>query len=136
MRAKEFITLEQHLNELVPIVNRNNSLAKAQVGMKQMQRTQGSTSTIKPTGTKPSPQAAAKQIADPAQLNKAEKAIDQAIRPGQKVPLPTAKGAQEFKIKARRGDEVELENPDGNKDPNQPNSLTYKVDDVKKSIAI
>lgn len=73
---------------------------------------------------------------DPRKKMALDKAKDAMIRPGQKVKLPTQKGDQEFKVTKVAGDEVEIENPEGNNSPNQPNKVTYYKDDLKKSMSV
>jgi hypothetical protein len=60
---------------------------------------------------------------------------DQDLRPGKTVKLPTDQGDdQNFKVIRDMGDEVEIENPEGNKSPSQPNKLVYKKSDLEKVI--
>jgi hypothetical protein len=138
MRATEFITLEQKLDEVIPLITNSNSLAvakqNASVTNKQT-KTMGTIGTVKTKGTM---QQQTKQTPEPADITQAEIQIDKAIQPGKQIPLPTAGTGrpQNFRITAVKGDEVELENPDGHRDPNQPNKLTYKRKDIKKSISI
>jgi hypothetical protein len=75
---------------------------------------------------------------DLKQLRDVDRAKDQLIRPGKKIILPTQGigGPQAFNITKVQGDEVEIENPDGNKSPNQPNKLVYNKGDIKKSITL
>lgn len=73
---------------------------------------------------------------DPRKKMALDKAKDAILRPGQAIKLPTPKGDQEFKVTKITGDEVEIENPEGNKSPNQPNKITYYKDDLKKSMSI
>ena len=139
MRADEFITLEQKLGEVAPIITRNNTVAQARRGVSQVKQPTGSMSTTKSTGTQRTPQSAVKQqIPDQGQVTQAEISLDKAIAPGKTIPLPSAGTGKptNFKVTKVSGDEVEIENPDGKKDPNQPNKLTYNRDDIKKSIAI
>lgn len=139
MRADEFITLEQKLGEVAPIITRNNTVAQARRGVSQVKQPTGSMSTTKSTGTQGTPQSAVKQqIPDQGQVTQAEIELDKAIAPGKTIPLPSAGTGKptNFKVTKVSGDEVEIENPDGKKDPNQPNKLTYNRDDIKKSIAI
>jgi hypothetical protein len=139
MRANEFITLEQKLDEVVPLITGNNSIAQARRGVSQAPRPTGSVSTNKTIGTQGTPQSTAKnQMPDQGQVTKAEIEIDRAIAPGKTIPLPSAGTGKptNFKITKVSGDEVEIENPDGQKDPSQPNKLTYNRNDIKKSIAI
>lgn len=57
------------------------------------------------------------------------------LRPGQKVSLPTDQGdEQEFKITRDMGNEIEIENPDGATDPNQPNRVVYNKSDLEKAM--
>lgn len=62
------------------------------------------------------------------------------LRPGQKVSLPTDQGdEQEFKVTGVTGGtsdkgEIEIENPDGMKDPSQPNRVVYNKSDLEKVI--
>ena len=95
--------------------------------------TVGTTGTQKTVGT---PQSG--QTINPTQIQAADKKLDQAIRPGAEIPLPTVGtgGPQKFKVTKVQGDEVEVENPEGDSDSTQPKKLTFKKDDVKKSIAI
>lgn len=138
MRATEFITLEQKLDEVIPLITNSNSLAvakqNASVTNKQT-KTMGTVGTVKTKGTV---QQQTQQTPEPADITQAEIQIDKAIQPGKQIPLPTAGTGrpQNFRITAVKGDEVEIENPDGHRDPNQPNKLTYKRKDIKKSIAI
>jgi len=61
--------------------------------------------------------------------------LDQQLRPGKTVNLPTDQGnEQEFKVTRDMGDEIEIENPEGNTSPSQPNKLVYKKSDLEKVI--
>jgi hypothetical protein len=137
MRSIEFISETQKLDEVIPLIAKTNSLAQAQAGMKASGRgtigTVGTTGTQKTVGT---PQSG--QTINPTQIQAADKKLDQAIRPGAEIPLPTVGtgGPQKFKVTKVQGDEVEVENPEGDSDSTQPKKLTFKKDDVKKSIAI
>lgn len=75
---------------------------------------------------------------DLKQTRDVDRAKDQLIRPGKEVSLPTAGpgGPQSFKVTKVQGDEVEIENPEGNKSPNQPNKLVYKKGDIKQSMTL
>lgn len=137
MRSIEFISETQKLDEVIPLIAKTNSLARAEVGIKA--RGMGTSGTIGTTGTQKTvgtPQSF--QKIDPTQIKAVDKKLDQAIRPGAEIPLPTVgTGApQKFKITKVQGDEVEVENPERNSDSTQPKKLTFKKDDVKKSIAI
>lgn len=138
MRLTEFVTPEQQLDEVMPLITNRNSLAQAKQGnavVKKPSGTIGTAGTIKTQGTA---QKQVQQTPDRADITQAEIQIDKAIQPGKQIPLPTVGTGkpQNFKITAIKGDEVEIENPDGHRDPNQPNKLTYKRNDIKKSIAI
>lgn len=64
-----------------------------------------------------------------------EKQQQRMLKPGAKVPLPTQDGKiKPFKVTRITGNEVEIENPDGQKSPNQPNKIIYNKDDLMKSI--
>lgn len=75
---------------------------------------------------------------DPEQAQDIDRAKDQLLRPGKKIKLPTQGpgGPQDFEVTKVSGDEVEIKNPEGNKSPNQPNKLVYNKDDIKKTINI
>jgi len=67
------------------------------------------------------------------QEREADRKKDRALRPGQKIKLPTDQGdEQEFRVTNRRGREVEIENPDG--DPATPNKFVYDKDQLKKGM--
>ena len=157
MRANEFITIKQHLSELAPLMPRNNSVAQARRGTVQ---TGSSMSTIKSSGTvgpnqtvgtqprsqsgmttpttpTPANGGVKQQVSNQGTVTQAEIELDKAIAPGKIIPLPTASGTPtNFKITRVTGNEVEIKNPLGAKDPSQPNKLTYSRDDLKKSIVI
>jgi hypothetical protein len=136
MRARDFLTEEHLLNEVMPVITRNNSLAQAKKNIGITKKTVGSTSTIKPTGTSGTKQQAANNL-EPEKVRAADQAVDRLIRPGAEIPLPTNLGrAEKFKITQIKGDEVEIENPDARRDNAQPKKITFKRDDIKKSIAI
>jgi len=118
MRAEEFITLEQKLDEVVPLMTRNNSIEQARRGVTQIKQPTGSISTNKPTGTQGTPQSVVKkQIPNQGDVTKAQIEVDRAIAPGKTVPLPAAGTGKptNFKITRVSGNEVEIENPDGKK---------------------
>lgn len=65
----------------------------------------------------------------------AKKAQQQQMRPGQKIKLPTNAGdEQEFRITRDMGDEVEIENPEGRNNPNEPNKLVYDKKQLQKGM--
>lgn len=142
MRAEEFIKEEEQLDEILPLLavplavgaakavggvgSAVGGLGKAVGGIAKGvgSAAQGVGKAVGATGT-----AAASAI---------DAAKDKLLQPGKSVKLPTgqAGGPTEFKVKAVKGDEVELENPEGTKSPSQPNSVTYKKADVKRSISV
>jgi hypothetical protein len=137
MRATEFITLEQKLDEVIPLITNSNSLAVAKQNASVTNKQTKTTGTVGTVKTKGTVQQQTQQTPEPADITQAEIQIDKAIQPGKQIPLPTGAGrSQNFRITAVKGDEVEIENPDGHRNPNQPNKLTYKRKDIKKSIAI
>ena len=57
------------------------------------------------------------------------------LQRGQKITLPTDQGdEQEFKITRNLGNEIEIENPEGNSSPSQPNKLVYNKSDLEKVL--
>ena len=65
---------------------------------------------------------------DPAMTN---------IKPGANLQLPTGTGKMgNFKISKVMGKNIEIENPDKNKNPNEPDKLIYNKDDLIKSMGI
>lgn len=83
-------------------------------------------------GTKP-PQSAEEKN----KRRELERRKDSQLRPGKKVKLPTDQGKEaEFKVTRDMGDEVEIENPEGQNDPNQPNKLVYNKQDLKKGMRV
>lgn len=72
---------------------------------------------------------------DKRQQQAAKQAKDKQLRPGQKVKLPTSAGdEQEFRISRDMGDEVEIENPEGRNNPNEPNKLVYDKEQLRKGM--
>src|SRR6056297_1965855 len=66
-----------------------------------------------------------------------ERQKDNQLRPGKSVKLPTDQGKEaDFKITRDMGDEVEIENPEGQNDPTQPNKLVYNKQDLKKGMRV
>lgn len=158
MRADEFISNEQKLDEVLPLITGAAALAggamklaggvasgagavakgvgkgvgAAARGVGKAVGAAGSAVADKVAGTQ------APEKIDPKQARDIDRAKDQLIRPGNKIVLPTqgAGGPQAFKVSKVQGDEIEIENPEGNKSPNQPNKLVYKKADVKSTIKI
>jgi hypothetical protein len=92
---------------------------------------------IRPQGTTQQTAAAAAGTNAAARKEReAEQRKDLQIKPGSKIVLPTATGdTQEYKITKTQGQEVEIENPDGQRSAGQPNKLTFNRDDIKASMA-
>ena len=93
-----------------------------------------STPNIKPSSTPASttqpPTANSKMQGnvDPAMAN---------IKPGANLQLPTGAGKLgNFKISKVMGKNIEIENPDKNKNPNEPDKLVYNRDDLIKSMGM
>jgi hypothetical protein len=81
-------------------------------------------STTQPPTAKPAMQG----NVDPAMAN---------IKPGANLQLPTGTGKMgNFKISKVMGKNIEIENPDKNKNPNEPDKLIYNKDDLIKSMGI
>lgn len=151
MRANEFISEAEKLDEIMPLVigaargvaTGAKTLAKigamknaAQKAIGRVGQPMGATKadpqgqTAQPQTTTPPDQASAKQSAD---IDRAKNVM---IQPGKQVPLPTQAGSKNFKVTKVQGDEVEIENPDALKNPTQPKKIVYKKDDLKRSMTI
>jgi hypothetical protein len=152
MRADEFISEKQKLDEILPLITGAASLAGGAMslaggvarGAGAIAKGVGKGVGAAAKGIGGAVGAAGKAVAnkiagddeeDPQAIDRAK---DQMIRPGQKLKLPTqgTGGPEEFKVTRLQGDEVEIENPEGNKQPNQPNKIVYKKDDLKKSMVV
>lgn len=146
MRASEFISEDERLNELLPLVVAGGAktLAKnaTQTAVGRVGKPMGSTPTqgnpnATQTNTPQQPnQQQTQQQPDAKQQQANDLAKDKMIRPGQSIPLPTTKGSQDFKVGKIQGNEVEIENPMASKDPTQPKKVVYKKDDLKRSLTI
>lgn len=140
MRADEFISKDQKLDEIRPLL----------VGAAKAPGKVGTAMNVAKTvgkGIKGAAKLAGKavdavgSIGDTADEKNKQKEIDQAkdnlIKPGRDIELPTDKGStQKFKVAKVSPDEVELENPDGTKSPNQPNRFVYNKQDIKQSMPL
>lgn len=155
MRAKEFISEEQKLDEVLPLLVGAARLAGGAVGLAArgaaavggaalrgaasvgkavagtaVQGVKGAVNAVTPTGPQPPnpPKTQQDVIAD--------KAKDQLLRPGAKLKLPTAgpTGLQDFKVTRVQGDNVEIENPNAKNNPNEPAKLVYKKSDIKQNL--
>ena len=142
MRANEFIKEEEQLDEILPLLAVPLAVGAAGAAGGALSLAGGVAKGV--GGVAKGVGGVAKGVGKAAAATgtAAAKAIDSAkdklLQPGKKVKLPTgqAGGPTEFKVKAVKGDEVELENPEGTKSPSQPNSVTYKKADVKRSISV
>ena len=81
-------------------------------------------------------QQAANKVAGTAKDKALDVAKDQLLKPGSTITLPSAAGQTNYKVSSLRGNDVELDNPDAQKDPTQPTKLLYKKDNIKKNMAI
>jgi hypothetical protein len=151
MRANEFIKEEEKLDELLPLITGTAGLIGGAMKMAGgVASGVGAASRGIGKGVGAVAGAAGKKVAgmmgnddeeqkrkDPKAYADIDRAKDTLLQPGKKLILPTQQGkAQPFKITKVAGDEVEIENPDAIKDPNQPEKITYKKQDIKKSISI
>lgn len=134
MRAKEFVSEEQHLSEVMPLVARTAAKAgaaaagAAKTAAKAIGGNKTSQGTVGTQGTQGTKQTMGQ---DP----ELDRAVDQMLKPGKQVDLPTEKGQnQKFKVSRVTPDEVEIENPNGKKSSSQPNKLVYKKDDIKNTL--
>ena len=72
----------------------------------------------------------------PALQDKAASAMTN-LKPGVNLQLPTGTGrVGNFKISKVMGQNVEIENPDKDKNPNEPDKLVYNKDDLMKSMGV
>jgi hypothetical protein len=155
MRANEFVSEEQKLDEVLPLIVGGAAIglgaAAAGIGSgiggvasgvgavaKGAGKAVGAVGNLAAKGINKVAGTNKPQKVDPVQAQDIDRAKDQLIRPGKNIILPTQGpgGPQAFKVTKVQGDEVEIENPEGNKSPNQPNKLVYKKSDVKSTINI
>ena len=149
MRQHEFISEKQKLDEILPLITGAASLAggamklaggvasgvgavASGVGKGIGAAAKGVGKAVGAVGTR-----AAKAIGGDDDDPAIDNAKDQMLQPGKEVELPTqgTGGPQKFKVTKVAGNEVEIENPEGNKNPSQPRKLVYTKDDLKKSMA-
>lgn len=162
MRASEFISEEQKLDEVLPLIVGAARLGAAAVGgaarlgAKALGSAASAAGSAAATGATRAVAGAARKLGskvgqtigqpspndpnakiDPAQQLAANRAKDQLIRPGAKLRLPTAGpgGPQDFKVSKVQGDDVEIENPNANV-PGEPKKVIYKKDALKQTISI
>jgi hypothetical protein len=156
MRASEFISEEQKLDEVLPLVigaargvaaGARAVGAAAKIGAKAAGAMgaigRGAANTTSKIGQALGNTGTAVVSNPPQQPNQKqnrdiEKAKDQLIQPGKQIPLPTVDkgGIQNYKVTKVQGDNVEIENPNALKDPTAPEKVVYKKQDLKRSITI
>lgn len=113
------------MNEVVPDLAAADD-SQATGGTQGTQGTQGTVGTNQ----------AANTAKEKNQKRQAERAKDKQIRPGQKIKLPTQDGQeQEFKVSRDMGNEVEIENPEGRNNPNEPNKLVYDKKQLRRGMS-
>jgi hypothetical protein len=147
MRAREFITAKDQLDEVLPLIGLAARAVGGAIGKAAVKgAVKGAGSLAKGTvnaATKPfqsqtnTPAAAqTAAVKNPTQARAQDRAKDQLIKPGTTVQLPTAGtgGLSDFKITQTRGDDVEIENPKPG--PNEPKKLVYKKSDIKQSMSL
>lgn len=106
-----------------PVQNNPNAVVGTQT-------TPNMTSAAAPASTAQPPTANSKMQGnvDPAMAN---------IKPGVNLQLPTGTGkVGNFKISKVMGKNIEIENPDKNKNPNEPDKLVYNRADLIKSMGM
>jgi 5-formyltetrahydrofolate cyclo-ligase len=107
MRAKEFVFKPGHISEDMPLL------------VKTGQGSAGTQSTEQSMG----------------QDSELDRTIDKMLKPGKQLDLPTKKGqTQKFKVTRVTANEVEIENPNDQKSPNQPEKLVYQKDDITNAL--
>lgn len=177
MRASEFISEEQKLDEILPLlVGAARGVAAAAGGAARVAGKVGAAATRgvvgaaaksvgklaasklgadtdpepndpnKVVGTQAQPNVKTSQIppkpstqrpsVTPALQDKAAMAMAN-LKPGANLQLPTGTGrVGNFKISKVMGQNIEIENPDKNKNPNEPDKLIYNKDDLMKSLGV
>ena len=150
MRADEFVTEKQKLDEIIPLITGAASLVGGAAklaggvasGVGAAAKGIGKGVGAAASGVGKAVGAAGKAVAnkitpgdDEEDSPEADRAKDQMITPGKQVALPTTTtgGPAKFKVTRQQGDEVEIENPDAGQ-PGQPRKFVYKKDDIKKNI--
>lgn len=159
MKADEFITEDDRLDEILPLLvgaaRGVGMAAKAGIGAAKLgakavgaaanaagavakgvgsaARAVGSVASAPAKGVG---QQAANKVAGTAKDKALDIAKDQLLKPGSTITLPSATGQTNYKVSSLRGNDVELDNPDAQKDPTQPTKLLYKKDNIKKNMAI
>lgn len=163
MKADEFITEDDRLDEILPLLvgaargvgMAAGAAARAGIGAAKLgakavgaaanaagavakgvgsaARAVGSVASAPSKGVG---QQAASKVAGTAKDKALDIAKDQLLKPGSTITLPSATGQADYKVSSLRGNDVELDNPDAQKDPTQPTKLLYKKDNIKKNMAI
>lgn len=150
MRLKEFVTEEERLDELLPLVTGAAALAggaaklaggvASGVGAAARGIGKGVGAVARGTGKAIGAvgSAAAKKIGQKDDTPEIDQAKDNMLRPGNKIKLPTktAGGPSDFKVTRVQGQDVEIENPDANTNNAEPQKVVYKRDDLKKNIQV
>ena len=173
MRAGEFISEEQQLDEILPLIigaargaaaiggaaakvagKVGGAVTRGVVGAagaagRMAGKQMGSAGAVQATPNKvvgtqsnpntktsdvpPTPSTRRPTIAPDAQDTSAQVLAN--LKPGVNLQLPTGTGKMgNFKISKVMGTDVEIENPDKNKNPNEPDKLVYNRDDLIKSL--
>ena len=176
MRANEFISEEQQLDEILPLlVGAARGVAAAaggaakvagKVGAAVGRGVVGAASSVgklaaNKLGSEPEPEqdtpngvvgtqtqpnvktseippkpSTQRPTITPALQTKAASAMTN-LKPGTNLELPTGTGrVGNFKISKVMGQNVEIENPDKDKNPNEPDKLVYNKDDLMKSMGV
>lgn len=145
MRANEFMSEEDHLNEVLPLVGLAARGAGGMLAKGAARMAQGAAGAAKKPFNSPQGQNNQQTMGaeDPAAPNTTpikqaaiDQAKDQILKPGAEVNLATdgAGGPQGFKVSNVQGDNVEIENP--NPGPGEPDRVVYKKTDLKKSMTL
>jgi hypothetical protein len=114
------------INEIVPDLANNPKNQQSQSSQPSKHRTSQSTQ-----GTQGTQGPGASTNDRSAEHNK-----DRQIKQGGTVKLRTADGSeQEFKITRDMGNEVEIENPEGRSNPNEPNKLVYDKKQLRRGMS-
>lgn len=174
MRADEFISEEQKLDEILPllvgaargvaaaaggaakvagkvgaavgrgVVGAANSVGKLAASSLGSDTAHADPNSVVGTQTKPNiktsevpPKPSTQRpTVTPALQDKAATTMTN-LKPGANLQLPTGTGrVGNFKISKVMGQNIEIENPDKNKNPNEPDKLVYNKDDLMKSLGV
>ena len=109
------------MNEVLPDLAAAMDIKDPAPGKRSPQGTQGTQGT--------------QSAQDKRQQQQQKQAQAKQLRPGQKIKLPTNAGdEQEFRITRDLGDEVEIENPEGRNNPNEPNKLVYDKKQLQRGM--